>query len=325
MRILLDTSAMAGTATALRQIGGELEALSLRVTGDAVVLMPPAVAAQVAADVGAAALRMRHVSGRYGHAAGELDRRRVFAENAEYGRPNGGSFWQRLVALAGHPLVDAADGLLGTIEVLGHMSALAKLSKLNRLDGWLIKRAFGSRFGLLGKAFYPLAAITAVDDAIGELTDARNGNWLGRYVAAQGSLATNAALTLYLPAGFVDFALQGTLKADADAIFGMYGRGLSEAWDSGWAQARKDLDAHNYLGLGFNVVGAATRGGLHGANVGLNAWADDVASGQYSGFLKTFSDVENKVIDKAWSAGETVGSAISGARRNVTGWVKKLF
>jgi hypothetical protein len=323
-RILLDTSAMAGTATALRQIGGELDALSLRVTRDAAVLMPPAVAAQVAADVGAAALRMRRVSGRYSNAAAELDRRRAFAESAEYGRGNRASFWQRLVALAGHPVSEVAEGLHGTIDVLGSLSSLARISSLNRLDGWLIKTKYAPGFRLLGKVFYPVAAIRAAGDLIGEFEDSRNGNWLGRGVAGVGSVATNVAL-LYPPAGVVDFALGGTLKADADAIFSMLGRGSSEAWDGGVAQLRKDLAEHNYMGLGFNVLGAATRGGVHGINVGLNAWNDDVAAGKYGGFLKGFSAVENKVIDKAWSAGEKVGGAISGASRSVTGWVKKLF
>jgi hypothetical protein len=324
MRILLDTGAMAGTAATLRQIDGELDALSLRVAADAAVLMPPAVAAQVAGEVGAAAAGMRRISARYAGLAGDLDRRRAFAEASE-GIGRGPSLWQRLVAFADSRLVEAADGVHGMIDVIAATSARLRLTTLNKLDAIFIKARYSRGYKLAGRVLLPLAIISAADEAWDEWNDPRNGNWLGRSIAMRGSIATDAVLYLFPPAGLLDFVTDGAIEGELDGIFGIAARGTSDAWDAGFAAGRRELENGNYLGLGWHVGTAALGGFARGANTELNHWNDDVLAGEHGGFLKTFAEVENKVIDKAWSAGETAVGAVSSAGRSVRKFVGDLF
>jgi hypothetical protein len=236
--------------------------------------------------------------------------------------------------MSNHRAMWTVQGVHGATDMIGRHSGRLRIITRNVLDDAFINARRMPGFKFVGKAFLPFAVISGANDVLGELRDPRNGNWLGRGIAAAGSGVTHGVLYRYPPAAVANFLTGDALKADADAIFGMLGKGISTGVDrvASSPHVRRDLETGNYLGLGFHAATAYAGGFATGANQALNAWHDDVLAGKYTGFLKTFAEVEGKAIDKIWAGGEKVWevgektvNAVSSGVRSVGGFVKKLF
>jgi hypothetical protein len=357
MRILLDTGAMAGMSSTLRTISQDVDGLAWHVGADAALVMPPHVAAEVAASVGAAAGGMRRVGDRYAAIAGDLQRRGAFAEASEAaaGASLGGlllrgrlgpggpiprsslrglfgatswarSLWQRAADLAGGDPVVISNALHDGWDVANFVSSNSHISQLNRFDVPIIKGANFSLFRYAGTGF---AILSGVQNLATSWQDVRGENWIGREVTVQASVGTDIAFTRFPLLAASNFLSLGSLRADAAAVYTSLGESLSHATDGAFAAARKDIASHNYLGLGVDVPAAFGKGMVQGANHGLNTWAKDVDDGRYGGLLGGISHAENHLIDAHYDQishpVRTAGRALSAAGHGVSGFVKHLF
>jgi hypothetical protein len=84
-RILLDTQDLMGTARDFTSITGQLGGVLARLPGDALTVMPPGVAAEVASAVADATAGVGGAAARLAGHALDLDRRAIFAEISEGG------------------------------------------------------------------------------------------------------------------------------------------------------------------------------------------------------------------------------------------------
>jgi hypothetical protein len=131
-RILLDTADLGHTADTLLGIDAELGGVLARLPGDAAIVMPPAVAAEVSGAVMDAVANVGHVTQRFAATAVDLRRRVLFAEMEETRasgftsgalmiarllRGRGDGSWPRLLRHAGGPIGEfVPQGLTRLLE-----------------------------------------------------------------------------------------------------------------------------------------------------------------------------------------------------------------
>lgn len=313
-RVLLDTGDVRNTASALASIDAELMGLVRRLVGDIAILMPPSVAAELGAAVADAAAGIARTSVRLGASAAELQGRALLAEAGDaastlVGGLRSGRFmpqWTRSVLGGTWNVLNSGEAevakyLHDGTDLLNFVTGHSPVSTLNRFDVPIVRIANNPWFKGAGSAF---AILGGVQNQVTAWQDSSKENFAGRSFTMAASGAADFAMYRFPVLAGADALSGGAVRTDLGAFGTMGGAAISAAADGG-AQAYvndvHDRQTHNYMGLAFNVAKGEATGSVHGLNKGLDTWATDVSDGKYGGFMKGFSDVENKAIDKLYS------------------------
>jgi hypothetical protein len=302
-RIAIDTVDVGRTADALMDIGGELAEVLARLPGDALTLMPPAVAAQVVEAVADAEAHVAEVAMHLALNAVDLRRRVLLAELSQD---------EALLASVRGSLAflrDGAGGIHDSIQTFVFTVKNVRLSTLEDLTRrapalggafrWLepIERSPGFRIG--GRA---LAVLGAAEHLKMAWDGTDHDPLIGRGYTLLASGVSDAIL-LHPAVTGANLVTVGAFRADLGALYTMQGKGLSAAqrgFERGVHEHADEWQSGNYLEFGLHVALGTGTGYLDGVNEGLNDWSRDAANGKWGPGVQLISAGENWLIDTTY-------------------------